>query len=190
MNKYSAWIGVFFVIWMSSFVLAADFAGLPVLKGYSFKGVRIPLNVNTNVSSDIILEIQQIDIQAKKIDFFALPAVPQMLFQEVKIIIAAKTNRALALHSLAKFSGENPQFQTGRMEEISLVDSSGKILLTAKQGSMSRSGTALKLSKIILYPSGQEIIKEGRLGLIGPDSGKLFWDDSGKQLIRNVLATD
>jgi hypothetical protein len=164
---------------MLSSVTAADFAGLPILRGYSFKGVRIPLNVNPHIKSDIFLEIKQIDIQAKKFDFFALSSVPQMVFQRVKIIVNAKTNPALTLKSLAEFSGENPQFQTGRMEGVTLVDSSGNILLSANQGSMSRSGTTLIFHEVSLNLVRPEIIAKGRLDLIGPDSGKLFWDESG-----------
>jgi hypothetical protein len=173
---------------MSPSVPASDFAGLPILRGYSFKGVRIPLNVNPHIKSDIFLEIKQIDIQAKKFDFFALSSVPQMVFQGVRIIIDTKTNPALTLKTLAEFSNENPQFQSGRMEGVSLVDSSGNILLSANQGSVSRSGVALMLHGVSLNPDKQEIIKEGRLDLIGPDSGKLFWEHAGKQLSRNVLS--
>ena len=181
MNKYRACIAVVYVIFVLSSVFSEDLAGLQILRGCSFKGVRIPLRINTNVSCDIILDINNIDIQAKKFDFFALPSVPQMVFQGVKIIVATKTNPSLALKSLTEFSGENVQFQRGRLVEVSLVDSSGKILLTANRGSMNSSGTELILNEISLNPSRQEIISEGHLELIGPDSGKLFWREMGKQ---------
>lgn len=179
MSKYRKWIGVFCVIWMLSSVTAADFAGLPILQGVSFKSVRIPLYDHATSKLSLVLEIQKIDIQARRFDFLTLPSLPQMVFQRVKIIVNAKTNPALTLKSLAEFSGENPQFQTGRMEGVTLVDSSGNILLSANQGSMSRSGTTLIFHEVSLNLVRPEIIAKGRLDLIGPDSGKLFWDESG-----------
>ena len=190
MNKYRAWIGVFFVIWMSSSVLAADFAGLPISQGVSFKSVRIPLCDLDTSKTILVLEINKIDIQGRRFDFLTLPSLPQMVFQGVKIIFLSNEPPTLGLKALSDFSRENPQFQSGRMEGISLVDSSGKILLTANQGSMSSSGVAMTLHDVSLNPKKQDFIKEGRLELIGPNSGMLVWDDSGKQRVRNVLATD
>ena len=189
MNKYRAWIGVFFVIWMSSSVLAADFAGLPISQGVSFKSVRIPLCDFDTSKTIVVLEINKIDIRGRRFDFLTLPSLPQMVFKGVKIIFLSDEPPMLGLKAFSDFSRENPQFQSGIMEGISLVDSLGKILLTANQGSMSPSGVKMTLHNISLNPKKQEFIKEGRLDLIGPDSGRLVWDHEGKQLSRNVLST-
>jgi hypothetical protein len=168
-------------------VSGADFAGLPMLRGVSFQGVRIPLSDPSNVSPELILEIQKIDIQAKKFDFLSLPSVPQMVFHGVMIIVAANAHPALALKRIYEFSKENPQFQNGRLEEVTLVDPLGKILLSAHQGSMSRSGSTLILREVSFNLSKPNIIAEGRLELIGPDSGKLLWDESGMHHSCTVL---
>ena len=173
---------------MSSSVLAADFAGLPISQGVSFKSVRIPLYDHATSKTILVLEVNKIDIQARRFDFLTLPSLPQMVFQNVKIIFLSNEAPTLGLKAFSDFSRENPQFQSGRMEGISLVDSSGKILLTANQGSMSPLGVAMTLHDVSLNSKKQEFIKEGRLGLIGPDSGRLVWDHAGKQLSRNVLS--
>ena len=172
---------------MLSPVSGADFAGLPILRGVYFQGVKIPLSDPSNVSPELILKIQKIDIQAKKFDFLSLPSVPQMVFHGVKIIVAANSSPALAMKRLYEFSRENRQFQNGRLEEVTLVDSTGKLLLSAHQGSMSRSGTTLILHGVSLNLVRPEIIAEGRLELIGPDSGKLLWDESGMHHAFTVL---
>jgi len=170
-------------------VSGADFAGLPILRGVSFQGVRIPLSDPSNVSPELIFEIQKIDIQAKKFDFFSLPSVPQMVFHGVKIIVDGNAHPALALKRLYEFSRENRQFQNGRLEEIMLVYPSGKILLSARHGSMSRLGSMLILHGVSLNLIRPEIIREGGLELIGPDSGKLLWDESGMHHAFTVLPT-
>jgi hypothetical protein len=181
---------VFCVIWMLSSVSAADVAGLPIFQGVSFKMVRIPIYDHFTSKPVLFLEINKIDIQGRRFDFLTLPSVPQVVFHSVKIIFLSDEALTLGLKALSDFSRENLQFQTGIMEEVTLMDSSEKILLTANQGSMSRSGVALMLRDVSLNAEKQEIIKEGRLELIGPDSGKLFWVHAGKRFVRNALAAD
>jgi hypothetical protein len=154
-----------------------DFMGTRIDRDFEIKGLMIPLQVSSTSSQNLQITCARVGLESKKVGLFRIGPMPQLVIEDMAVILPDGIDLALCSSALDAFFQANPAWSEIIIRHFEVRQSAAtKALFRSQQARIDAAQGKIFLEKFLVSQTNDVVITSQRAVLIlrGNFAGQVF----------------
>lgn len=146
--------------------------GFQVDRAMRLSGLSVPLRAEGEEGFGRVV-FDQVSVQSKKMGGLRIGILPELVIEGMRLEVPGDEPAPLWMTHLLEFLKGESLFQSAKINGFTICDQHGGELLRAERGSVTRDGTAIRLSGVSIFPQSKKF-PAAELALSGSQAGSVL----------------
>ena len=166
-----------FLLAVASHGAELDFMGTRIDRDFEIKGLMIPLQVSSTSSQNLQITCARVGLESKKVGLFRIGPMPQLVIEDMVVILPAGVDLALCSSALDAFFQANPAWSEIVIRHFEVRQSAAtNALFRSQQARIDAAQGKIFLEKFLVSQTNDVVTSSQRavLSLRGDFAGQVF----------------